>query len=379
MAFRIAIVGAGWYGCHIGLSLMSLGMEVEIFDKAPRPLHLASGNNQFRLHQGFHYARHHATRIQSRDGFIRFNERYPTLCAEVAENIYAVPNDTSLIDFDTYKLIMVSSGLNFVEMPQGSEFLTNTEGMIRTHERVLLIDRARRYFSERLKGVLHLDAKVDRIIDTDSGVLVNGRRYDYAIDATWGHFGGLRIPVVYEPTLLLYYETAERVPAITLVDGPLCSVYPTEDSNIYTLSSVPHTPLGRFDDPAAAMACRDSVTSDLVASKRHAMESQITTNMPSFRDRFRFMGVQLAIKTKPIGSFDDRSCHVYRNGRSFVVMSGKIDTIFFATERILSMIETERSDLPAFDGGSIKQDILLPGCASPADMEVPGAGLEGSA
>ena len=60
-------------------------------------------------------------------------------------------------------------------------------------------------------------------------------------------------------------------------------------------------------------------------------------------------------------------------------MSGKIDTIFFATERILSMIETERSDLPAFDGGSIKQDILLPGCASPADMEVPGAGLEGSA
>ena len=169
MAFRIAIVGAGWYGCHIGLSLMSLGMDVEIFDKAHRPLHLASGNNQFRLHQGFHYARHHATRIQSRDGFIRFNERYPTLCVDVPDNIYAVPNDTSLIDFDTYKLIMVSSGLNFVEMPQGSDLLTNTEGMIRTHERVLLIDRARRYFSERLKGVLHLDAIVDRIIDTDGG------------------------------------------------------------------------------------------------------------------------------------------------------------------------------------------------------------------
>lgn len=142
MAFRIAIIGAGWYGCHIGLSLMSLGMEVEIFDKAPRPLHLASGNNQFRLHQGFHYARHHATRIQSRDGFIRFNERYPTLGADVADNIYAVPNETSLVDFDTYKLIMVSSGMNFIEMPQGSELLTNTEGMIRTRERVLLIDRA---------------------------------------------------------------------------------------------------------------------------------------------------------------------------------------------------------------------------------------------
>jgi hypothetical protein len=379
MAFRIAIIGAGWYGCHIGLSLMSLGMEVEIFDKAPRPLHLASGNNQFRLHQGFHYARHHATRIQSRDGFIRFNERYPTLGADVADNIYAVPNETSLVDFDTYKLIMVSSGLNFIEMPQGSELLTNTEGMIRTRERVLLIDRARRYFSERLKDVLHLDANVDRIADTSGGVLVNGRRYDYAIDATWGHFGKLRIPVIYEPTLLLYYETGERVPAITLVDGPLCSVYPTEDPNIYTLSSVPHTPLGRFDDPSAAAACRDSVTAEMVDAKRHAMEAQITANMPSFRDRFRFMGVQLSIKTKPIGSFDDRSCYVYRDGRSFVVMSGKIDTVFFATERILSMIEAERSDMPAFEGGGLKQDIMLSGWVRPAEMPDPGAGLEGSA
>jgi hypothetical protein len=87
--------------------------------------------------------RHRATRIQSRDEVIRFNEQHPMLCADVAENIHAVPNDTSLIDFDTYKLIMVSSGLNFVEMPQGSEFLTNTEGMIRTRERVLV--NGRRY------------------------------------------------------------------------------------------------------------------------------------------------------------------------------------------------------------------------------------------
>ena len=359
MAYRVAVIGAGWYGCHIGLSLLALQMEVDIYDRAPRPFHLASGNNQFRLHQGFHYARHHGTRVQSRDGFIRFMERYEKLSAEVAENIYAVPRGSSLLDFETYKLLVVSSGLNFIEMPHGSEILTNTEGMIRTNERVILIDRARRYFAERLKGSLHLETAVEQVRDIGDGVLVNGKRYDYVVDATWGHLGGMRIPVIYEPTLLLYYEASEQMPAITLVDGPLCSIYPTEDHSIYTLSSVPHTPLGQFNDPAAALSCRDGVSAATVAAKRKAMEAQIQENMPSFSDRFRFMGVQLAVKTKPIGSFDDRSCHVYREGRKFVVLSGKIDTIFFATERILSMIEAERADMPSYEKGTIKSDILL--------------------
>lgn len=360
MSFRIAIIGAGWYGCHIALSLMALGMDVEVFDKCHRPLNLASGNNQFRLHLGFHYARHYTTRIQSRDGFVRFIERYPTLSAEVPENIYAVPRGSSLMDFSTYKLIMVSSGIDFREVAPRSDLLVDIEGMMLTTERVLLIDRARSYFSKRLEGVLHLNTPVDQVVNVDNGVVVNGKRYDYAIDATWGHHGGVPIPVYYEPTLLLYYEAKDRVPAVTLVDGPLCSVYPTEDPSIYTLSSVPHTPLGKFIEAAAAADCRDKVTADTVKTKRDAMESQISVNMPSFRERFSFMGIQTAIKTKPVGNFDDRSCHVYKTGRTFIVMSGKIDTIFYATERILSMIEAAHSGSPPIEVGRIKQDILLP-------------------
>lgn len=54
---------------------------------------------------------------------------------------------------------------------------------------------------------------------------------------------------------------------------------------------------------------------------------------------FRFVGPQLSIKTKPVGTFDDGSCHVLQNGRVFTVLSGKIDKIFFAVERILSLVE----------------------------------------
>ncbi len=360
MSFRIAVIGAGWYGCHIALAFTSLGMQVDVFEKNDRPLHCASGNNQFRLHLGFHYARHHGTRVQSRDGFIRFIERYPTLSAEIPQNIYAVPRETSLIDFQTYKLIMVSSGLNFVEAENFKQLLHNVEGIMLTNERVLLIDRARRYFLDSLRNSLHFGHKIDSVQDLGHHILVNGKTYDYVVDATWGHRDGLHVPVYYEPTLLLYYETSQHIPAITFVDGPLSSIYPTEDPNIYTLSSVIHTPLGRFSKAGLACERLNEVDAALVSSKRQAMEAQISQNFPAFRDYFRFMGIQLSAKTKPVGNFDDRSCYVYQKGRLFTVLSGKIDTIFFATERILSLIEASNAKIPVPETPGIKNDILVP-------------------
>lgn len=203
----------------------------------------------------------------------------------------------------------------------------------------MLIEEARQYFKRRLAPHLHLGCRIGSVEETDTHVLVDGQKYDLLIDATWGHFSHPRIDVFYEPTLLLYYETREKFPAITLVDGPLCSVYPTEDPHIFTLSSVPHTPLGRSDSASGARIIRDGVDTHLVNARVVAMEEQISRYVPAFRDSFRFLGPQLSMKTKPIGNYDDRSCSVVKNGRVISVMSGKIDTVFFAVERILSLTE----------------------------------------
>ena len=361
MQFKVGIVGGGWYGCHLASSLASLGFEVKLFERHIRLMHEASGNNQFRLHLGFHYARHHGTRLQSRDGFQRFIERYPTLSADVAENIYCVPRQSSLIDFSTYKLIMAASGIDFIEMNAPPDLLRNVEGAMLTRERVLLLDRARQFFEKRLEGSLALDTEVRSLHSDNTGVTINGQRFDYAIDASWGHFRKLPIDVFYEPTMLLYYEAMKMMPAVTLVDGPLCSIYPTEDAQIYTLSSVAHTPLGRYASGGEARARLASVGKDLVLAKRMAMEDQISINVPAFRELFKFVGVQLSIKTKPIGQFDDRSCYVFQDGRVFSIMSGKIDTIFFATERVLSMIEADHSSAtPPARPNALRSNILMP-------------------
>jgi hypothetical protein len=72
--------------------------------------------------------------------------------------------------------------------------------------------------------------------------------------------------------------------------------------------------------------------------------------------------VQLAIKTKPEGRADDRSCTVFQQGRVFCVLSGKVDTIFFATERILALIEAQHSLAPIAPAPApgLREDILQP-------------------
>jgi len=358
MSLSFAIVGGGWYGCHIASSLRALGFAVTVIEQQPRLLHLASGNNQFRLHLGFHYPRHYGTRMQSREGFSRFVERYPALSRPVAENLYVVPRGESLIDFLTYKLIMTSSGIEFAELHDHPAMLANVEGCLLAPERVLLIDRARRYFTDRLGSNLILGHRVSAITETKDAVHVDGQRYDFVIDATWGHFSKPPIDLFYEPTLLLYYEANRDFPAVTLVDGPLCSIYPTEDPGLYTLSSVPHTPLGRFSTGEAARQALDAVDSALIDRKVQLMEEQITRYVPGFKDVFRFIGPQLSVKTKPAGRFDDRSCYVYKAGRLFSVMSGKIDTIFFAVERILALIEAMPDTPIPSEAGTLREEVL---------------------
>ena len=361
MSYSIAIIGAGWYGCHLASSLDAIGINVKVFEMNSRPLHEASGNNQFRLHLGFHYARHYNTRMQSRDGYMRFVERYPSLSGQVINNVYAVPTKDSLIDFLTYRLIMTASGIDYSESANTSLTLNNIDGLLVTEERGLHTETARAYFEQRLDGRLIFNCKVESIKEKSNCIYVNGECFDYVIDATWGHFTTPPMKVFYEPTILLYYELIETkniFPALTFVDGPLCSIYPTEDPVLYTLSSVPHTPVGQFSTADEARSVKNKLDKNTVLQKVKCMESQVSQYVPYFNEVFRFVAPQFSIKTKPIGSYDDRSCHVFKRGRVFSVMSGKIDTVFFAAERILSMLESLDSSRLTKVPSLLRQEIV---------------------
>lgn len=336
---KFAVIGAGFYGLHIATRLQALGLETKLFEKSDRILGFASGNNQFRLHLGFHYARNFRTRQQSRDGYFRFLERYGSLTKEIPENYYLVPQGDSLIDFPTYKLIMMSSGLDFVER-QKPDVIGYPCGSVLTDERVLMIDRARQYFHESLSGTIHLETEAF-LAAHEHSVEVNGESFDYCIDCTWGHL----IPdknFFFESTILLYYQkksSATPARAYTFVDGPLCSLYPTEIPDIFTLSSVPHTPIRQHNTSAEALVAITNLSGHDINLKRLLMEKQLMRYYPSFLDEYEYAEPQLCVKTKPFGQDDDRSCYVKKDGRLIKCLSGKIDNIFYAAAEVMSLIE----------------------------------------
>lgn len=337
---KFAVIGAGFYGLHIASRLNALGLETKVYEKNGRILSFASGNNQFRLHLGFHYARNFRTRQQSRDGFYRFLERYEKLTKPIDENYYLVPQGDSLIDFLTYKMIMMSSGLDFVEKETPIE-ITHPCGTIHVAERVLLIDKARDYFHNQLPNLIELNTEAT-VKNNEKFIDVDGEKFDYCIDCTWGHL----VPdqkFFFESTILLYYKKKNmKIPlqAFTFVDGPLCSLYPTEDDSIFTLSSVLHTPIGQHETSKEALKEIAQLTTHDIQLKRLLMEKQFMHYYPSFLNDYEYIEPQLCIKTKPFGHDDDRSCYVKKHGRMIKVLSGKIDNIFYASSEVISLINS---------------------------------------
>ena len=336
---KFAVIGAGFYGLHIATRLKALGLEVKVFEKADDILNFASANNQFRLHLGFHYARNFRTRQQSRDGYFRFLERYDKLTEVISENYYMVPQGDSLVDFATYKLIMMSSGLDFVEKELPPQ-ITHPCGSLLTAERVLMIERARQHFHQHLPNTIHLGEEAS-VTMADAHVDVNGETFDYCIDCTWGHL----IPddkFFFESTILLYYRKKNQAAptrAYTFVDGPLCSLYPTENADIFTLSSVPHTPIGQHATSNEALHTIASLSGHDINLKRLLMEKQIMKYYPCFLDDYEYVDPQLCVKTKPFGHDDDRSCYVKKYGRLIKCLSGKVDNIFYAAAEVMALIE----------------------------------------
>lgn len=346
---KIGIVGAGWYGCHLGSVLLQLGHDVTIYEAAAEVLPRASALNQARLHAGYHYPRCYATRSETAACFKRFMATYPHFTRAIEKNIYAVSQARSVMDFTTYTHIMRALGLNFTEVDAADYGLTRVDGAINTEERSLDFGMARAHFRVKLGSSLKLDRPVSKVRENGAQAIIDGETFDLAINCTWCALDtGMPVEdIFYEPTTLFYYEATEPFyGALTTMDGDCFSVYPYQD-NVFTLSHVAHTPRGQFSNYAAADHVNNSLTSAGLDTIRNRMVAEVVREFPSFPERFRYAGVQKSIKTKYVNARASRETIVARHGRIITVLSGKIDTIFIAEDAVRDMVQTLSADTKA--------------------------------
>lgn len=314
----ISIAGAGWFGCHLAKSLAT-DHKVTICDS--RGVFTgASGSNQNRLHLGFHYPRSHATRQQSKEGFERFVETYPDLSEKIDNNWYSIKADESLVDFETYKAIMRSSGLDFVEGHPGFTLL-GMAGHLRCGERLIKTEVAKAYFEQALDVV---------IADAESLGPVT-------IDCTGGELSH-RTDYTYEPCVMLQYTGPTGHPAITIMDGPFFTIYPTEHDSIFTVYSVSHTPVYASETYDAARKFMLALTTEDITHIRKLIEDQIAETYPDFRDLFKFDRANLSVRNKSLDRCDVRCCNVSKIDGRIIVTPGKIDNIFYAEDEVRRLL-----------------------------------------
>ena len=294
---RIAVIGGGWYGCHIAAELIRKGYEVTLYEQAGSLFSGSSGMNQFRLHLGFHYPRSSVTRHQVSDSHSRFLKKYRHLIYPVTKNVYGIANTDSLLDFATYKTVMTHDvgDISFEEIDPSSIGLTNLEGALVCSEGALLVEEPKRFFTRLLGEVVCLNHRVNEVrtmadvFGRPVGVSVDGAPFDWCIDCTYGQLTKCSGDIFYEVCLTLVYQRRLKNVnhlnhAITIMDGPFVSLFPyLEDyadatgdlKRLHTLTHVAHTHLARFENFSEAKEYADGFSEHDALDAKPLFEEEV--------------------------------------------------------------------------------------------------------
>lgn len=327
---RIRVLGAGWYGCHIGQALLAAGHDVEVHDCASTIFAGASGANPARLHLGPHYPRSAETRQACRDHSKAFAATYGHLTRGVPVNLYAVARDESLLDFRTYVKVLQGE-IEFLTVQEPALYgLANVEGAILVGERHIVISEARQHFTAAMGDCLRLGVASDAS---------EARAFGLTIDCTFCAQDAIGIGR-FEPciTVLLQGPTDK---AVTVMDGPFPSLYPwNESEGLCSLTSASLTPFSKTCRTwQEARSILDSLRLCDVAARSRAMLDQMAKYYPATRDLYRIAGHKLSIRAQPSSAADARLCEMVQTGpHELRIRAGKIDAVFHAEHLVKEYI-----------------------------------------
>lgn len=326
---KILIIGAGWYGCHLALSLKERNVSVDLIDKEPDIFLHAASKNQRRLHLGFHYPRSYKTREQSKHGFLKFIQKYPNFSHEVKNNFYAIDNVNSNIDAETYKIIMENSGVEFNTVENFQNKFTNIDQLFVTKERRIDIEYAQKFFKSNLKEILKLNTNLNDI---------NTNNYDYIINCTYGAIPSKGYELKYEAhiSFLLKKKIHEEF-SLTVVDGQFFSLYPYIN-DLYSFTSVKHGVISTETTYDNAQLVLNKMTAIKAKALFNLAIEESKTYYPKIQSDFSFNSYFTTVRVKPIYKTDSREVAVIKNKNIITVLSGKIDAIFTAEEKVLNIL-----------------------------------------
>ena len=349
---KYLILGAGWYGCYLGLIFTILGIDFMILEKNNDIFTGSSSKNQNRLHEGYHYPRSQETRNECKKGWNLFNKLFGFMTLGVNNNYYLIDSN-SKVPYSAYVNTYRNEGYSFTETHDLYNIDVNMDkvsGIIRCNEKIIKYKKAYEFFKNFLVGKIIFNADMNKLSYKDK-IIYDNKGYDYLINCTYGQAlkdTFINANIEYELCLSLIYSSKNSMidHSITVMDGKYFSIYPYEsiDSNKFTLTDVEYTPLFKSIDLTKVQAFEKTINSKYVDNIREKMENKVRNYMPKFDDIYTYNSHYLSYKCKFKNLSDDRSLKMFQSNKVLSFIGGKITGIFAMVEMLFLKIK-ELSDI----------------------------------
>ena len=234
---RIAVVGAGLFGCTAALELSAAGYQVDLLEKHHDIIQEASAINQYRVHRGYHYPRSDATVSECLNAIPLFMKSYgmAIMHHEVKESFYAIASKDSKVSAREYLDFLKRHDLEYEIV----ESLPNTDLTVRVREDLFDPEKIKNIIADRLFGsgvAVHCGAEAtDKILD----------KYDGAVIATYSRqnifaqkSATYQFELVEKPIFQLPEQYRGR--SVVILDGPFLCIDPYSDTPYHVMGNVVH-------------------------------------------------------------------------------------------------------------------------------------------
>ena len=344
---KIAIVGAGFYGCYLAKHL-SKKHEIYIFEKNANLISESGNNNQYRLHQGFHYPRSKKTIQQTKEGYKKFFLEFKNFIYFPKNNFYCIHRD-SKISFPNYLNILKKNKLSYKIFDKNKiPYIKKNQidGAVNTKEGVILINKLNKKLIKEVKNkcFISTNSKI-LMIDSNKGQIKTKYKtltFDKIINTTYTNPNlGLKkkkFNLKYELAAIIIPNTKiQNVPGITIMDGNFVSMYPRSKNN-FSLTSVKFTPIKKFKDLK-----KKDVYLNEINKKKIIFKKNIFNHVRKFINlkdiNYKKSKIEIATKTKIVNDKGDiRTSEIIVENKLISILCGKLDAAPLVYNKILKLI-----------------------------------------
>ncbi|WED42097.1 FAD-dependent oxidoreductase [Legionella cardiaca] len=369
MNMKIAIIGAGWYGCHLALELRKAGYDVTIYEKNSDILSGVSGNFGIRIHKGPHYQSSPKTRASCQADFERFCTAYPEFVVPHRESIYGLgktdafgnPSKVNKEHFIT--VCEETPDAKPVDLSK-SPYQQLDAAMNLDEPSAVIGERLRKGFREKLESAgvnIVTNCTIDNIYSSqnDKCILVDKKGHsisvDYAINAT-GYQSffppdieknfPVEMEVVYQPCLALEYQDTKPQEApfsFIVMDGWYPCIMPCVKDNPfkhqYILTHGAYTILASCKTPEEASKVLSELKDEFVDKEIRARSaSEMIRFWPEFEKRFKYQGWKSTVLAKIKTKTEFRSAVTFASDKVIHVIPGKISNVMTVGDEVMALL-----------------------------------------